>query len=114
MGLLSDLNVPSRTIPNQDFTPPSINFKEATPYGELSEMSRERLVRLYNEKASDGSPGAIMRMHLVLSELHRRDAEDREKEMINNNRRTLWLTIFIAVLTFTNVAVAVLQAFGVV
>ena len=76
-------------------------------------MSRERLVRLYNEKASDGSPGAIMRMHLVLSELHRRDAEDREKEMINN-RRTLWLTIFIAVLTFTNVAVAVLQAFGVV
>jgi hypothetical protein len=110
MGMLPDFNVPNLSVPDPDVTQPSIDFEEATPYGELSEMSRERLVRLYNEKAGNGSPGAIMRMHLILSELHRRDAEDREKEMINNNWRMLWLTIFIAVLTLTNVGVAVLQA----
>jgi hypothetical protein len=115
MGLLSDFNVPGATLPNpENLKAPSINFGEVTPYGKLSEMSRTKLIRLYNDKASDGSPKSIMEMHLVLSELHRRDAEDREREMINNNRRMLWLTIFIAFLTLTNVSVAVLQAFEVI
>lgn len=114
MGLLSNFNVPDPTIPDPDVTSPSIDFEEVTPYGELGEMSREKLVRLYNEKANSGSPKSIMEMHLVLSELHRRDAEDQEREMINNNRQMLWLTIFIAVLTLTNVAIAILQMSGVV
>jgi len=108
MGILPNLN-----SPDPEVTQPSIDFQEATPYGELSEMRREKLVRLYNEKANNGSPMAIMKMHLVLSELHRRDAEKREQAMLRNNRWMKWLTIFIAGLTLTNVTVAVLQATGV-
>jgi hypothetical protein len=108
MGILPNLN-----SPDPEITQPSIDFQEATPYGELSEMRREKLVRLYNEKANNGSPMAIMKMHLVLSELHRRDAEKREEAMLRNNRWMKWLTIFIAGLTLTNVTVAVLQATGI-
>ena len=108
MGMLPNLNNPVSEV-----TQPSIDFEEATPYGELSEMSREKLVRLYNIKARDGSPMAIMKMHLVLSELHRRDAQQREQAMLQNNRWMTWLTIFIASLTLTNVTVAILQAVGI-
>jgi hypothetical protein len=104
--MLPNLNQPEI----QNLTP---EFKETTPYGELSEMSREELVQLYNEKAENGSPVAIMRLHLILSELHRRDAQTRERAMLRNNRWMTWLTAFITLLTLVNVVVAVLQTFGI-
>jgi hypothetical protein len=111
MGLFPDIQMPSLdTDMGIDPKKVSIDYDESPPYGRLSNMQTEKLVKLYNERAEDGSPVAMQKAQLILSELQRRDSADRERRMAEANDQVRILTWAIFALTLVNVMVAVYKA----
>jgi hypothetical protein len=110
----SDITPLSVNIPEPGLDPSKtvIDHDEAPTYGSLSSMPNDELVDLYNEKAENGSPVAMQKAQLILSELQRRDSAKRERRMAELNDQVRGLTWAIFALTLVNAMAAVYQAIG--
>lgn len=114
-----NFSIPDFSIPDFSSTYPEIDpevfedmYEETLPYGALSSISTEKLVNRYNDHAEDGSPVAMQKAQLILSELQRRDAASRERRMVEATVQVKGLTWAIFALTLINVLLIASQTLG--
>lgn len=71
----------------------------AMTYAEISSLSREELITLYDQKAQHTQVG----LDFIKQEIWSRDSEQLNRNMECLTRRIHWLTIIITILTAINV-----------
>ncbi len=72
-------------------------------YAQVSELTREELIELYDQESKDVRPG----LEFIKQEIWRLDSEKFNQRMEKMTSHMRWLTVFIAVLTVVNVGVFV-------